>query len=761
MPASEKVPGIFISYRRSDTPDAVGRIYDRLVTEFGKARVFKDVDSIPLGQDFRGHLNGIIGGCVAVLAIIGPKWIDTRNSAGQRRLEDPDDFVRIELEAALARSVPVVPVLVGHAPMPGTSQLPSTLSSLAFRQSIEVRPDPDFHNDATRLVTALKAIIDPNAPVVAPVPEAVARPGRPLGWIGAFTLAALAAAALAIPALKHLREVPLPETRFEIPIPETSNPLSPMALSPDGRLIAYVAGMGDDTRLWLRPMASTSAQLLPGTEGASGPFWSPDSRSIGFTTNKGALKRLDLGGGAPQTLVATNVGFGGSWNADGVILFSSGPGLAIGEQMSIFRVSTMGGAVTEVHVLDQKTPAYIVPTFLPDGRRFLFAAAGDASGIYMGSLDGDTAVRLTSQVGPFSYLPTGWLLVFKYEQRVLVAQRLDANKAALVGEPVTLAQGRGSVSAASPGLVAFRSTSLEIGERQLAWRNRSGGELGIVGEPDSTYNSPRVSPDGKRVVVMQGEQGKQDVWLLDGVRSTRVTFEGANTTPAWSPDSSRIAYRVVASEGREIYLKPVNGLGEAERLLKNDLGAWPASWSPDGRFLLFMGQGSVTDADIGVVPLAGARKPSLFVGAPSRWGQFSPDGKWVAYQSNASGGRDEIFVRPFVAPGSEGKGAASGRWQVSESGGIHPTWSPDGKELYFINPLGEMMAVPIVVKGSALEPGRPMKLFQTRILNGGVDTEPGRQYDVAPDGRFLINQVPDSRSAPITLIQNWNPDAGK
>ncbi len=158
------MPGIFISYRRSDSPDATGRIYDRLVAEFGKAQVFKDVDSIPLGRDFREHLNDLVGDCAAVLAIIGPQWTDTHNEAGQRRLEDPDDFVRIELEAALARNIPVVPVLVGHAPMPGSAQLPSSLASLAFRQSIEVRPDPDFHHDATRLVVALRKILDPSAP---------------------------------------------------------------------------------------------------------------------------------------------------------------------------------------------------------------------------------------------------------------------------------------------------------------------------------------------------------------------------------------------------------------------------------------------------------------------------------------------------------------------------------------------------------------------------------------------------------------------
>ncbi|MEJ0006655.1 MAG: toll/interleukin-1 receptor domain-containing protein [Steroidobacteraceae bacterium] len=218
--------GIFISYRRNDSPDATGRIYDRLVAEFGKAQVFKDVDSIPLGQDFRGHLNSIVGDCGVVLAIIGPRWTDASNKAGQRRLEDPDDFVRIELEAALARDIPVVPVLVAHAPMPAASELPGSLASMVFRQSIEVRPDPDFHNDATRLVSALQLILDPNAPRTETPSVAKATPGRPLKWMIAFAAAVLVAAALAIPALKYLRETPPPETRVDIVTPATDDPTS-------------------------------------------------------------------------------------------------------------------------------------------------------------------------------------------------------------------------------------------------------------------------------------------------------------------------------------------------------------------------------------------------------------------------------------------------------------------------------------------------------------------------------------------------------
>src|ERR1700733_9891482 len=270
--------GIFISYRRNDSPDATGRIYDRLVSEFSKALVFKDVDSIPLGQDFRGHLNSIVGDCGVVLAIIGPRWLDASNKAGQRRLEDPDDFVRIELEAALARDIPVVPVLVAHAPIPLASELPGSLASMAFRQSIEVRPDPDFHNDATRLVTSLRGILDPAAAeqaaaAIAPPAAATGTQRGRLGWIVA-AIAILVAALLAVPTIRYLRETPPPEppeTRLDIVTPATDDPAS-FALSPDGRQIVFVAKSDGAPRLWLRSLATATAAPLAGTEGARHPF---------------------------------------------------------------------------------------------------------------------------------------------------------------------------------------------------------------------------------------------------------------------------------------------------------------------------------------------------------------------------------------------------------------------------------------------------------------------------------------------------------
>jgi Tol biopolymer transport system component len=512
--------------------------------------------------------------------------------------------------------------------------------------------------------------------------------------------------------------------------------------------------------MWLRSLAKATAAPLAGTEGAAQPFWSPDSRSIGFLV-PGSLKRLDLDGGQPQTLASFsgNPLSSGSWSSKGVILFSSGGG------GSLFRVAASGGATTALPLLG--AIANLFPVFLPDGLHFVFSSAvsNTEAVSYLGSLGGGAAVRLTSDgaidASPMAYLPSGWLLWIR--GGTLVAQRLDVARGSLVGEPVSLADGVVNVSASATGVVAYRVSGGR--QRQLTWVDRSGAVRGTVGPPEGSLDAPRVSPDGRQVAFSRETQGKRDIWVQGDAHASRMTFgSGASDYPVWSPDGSRLAFESGVGTTAGFYQKPTNGAQAQESLLLSQKGQYLSSWSADGQYLLYFRLVSGSAIDLWVLPMTGTRKPFAFLQSSFEkvWGQFSPDGRWVAYESNESG-QNEIYVRRFVVPGdaADSTAAQAGQWQVSTAGGIFPMWRADGKELFYIDQAGMMMAAPITVTASAAVPGTPVTLFQTNILGGGTDNEQGRQYDVAPDGRFMINRVLDSAATPITLILNWNPDATK
>ncbi len=596
-------------------------------------------------------------------------------------------------------------------------------------------------------------------------------------WRGAFAVAVLGMVALALPAVRYLRQTPPPappETRVNLVTPASDRPTD-FALSPDGRQIVFVASGDGASRLWRRSLATTTAQPLAGTEGARYPFWAPDSGAVAFFANN-QLKRTDLSGGAPQTLGPASLGRGGTWNADGVLLFtpsSGGP---------LLRVPASGGPPVAVTTLRGQS-SHRHPSFLPDGH-FLFYAQGtaDAGGIYLGTLDAADTHRLTAADAPGVYWASplapaaGWLLWVS--AGTLVAQRLDLDQAALTGDPVTLADAvgvdptnnAGTVSVSASGLVAYRTAGAS--RRQLTWVDRSGKALGPLGAPDeNALREPAVSPDGQRVAVARTVQGNTDLWLLDGPRTSRFTFDAANDHhPFWSPDSRRIAFTSNRTGVYDLYQKAASGAGAEEVLLASPQLKVPTDWSADGRFLLYFSSDPQTDKrvallsnnDLRVLPLEGDRTPWVFLKTPfqERNGQFSPDGRWVAYQSDESG-RDEIYIWPFAGPAASGASASQvgGQWQVSTAGGIYPRWRRDGAELYYVSPTGAMMAAPISVTGASVAPGAPVALFPTRIVGGGVEAIQGRQYDVTRDGRFLINTVLDEAAAPITLIQHWNPEA--
>jgi len=543
------------------------------------------------------------------------------------------------------------------------------------------------------------------------------------------------------------------EVRVEITTPTRSDPIS-FAISPNGRTLVCVASDDGPARLWLRPLDATTAQPLAGTEGAIYPFWSPDSSALGFFAD-GKLKRIDLGGGLPQTLATVANGLGGTWSSDGTILFAAaGAG-------SLYSVQSSGGEVVAVTKLDPpRQVRHSFPQFLLDGRQFLFFVQGppETQGIYLGSLDSPRTRRLTSADTAGAHTSQGWLLFLRHG--TLVARNFDSTRGELTGDPITVAAPGGlnaslfvrAFSASGTGTVAYRSSGM--GRRQFTWFDRTGRLLGTLGAPDENgLIGLSLSPDGRRVVTNRTVQNNTDVWIFDAARATRFTFDaGLDRWPKWSPDGNHIAFDSNRTGHRYIYRKRSDLSGAEELLLESSQDAAMNDWSLDGRFLLYITPNNPrTGSDIWYLPLSGDGQPVAFLQttAEERTGQFSPDGHWVAYQSNELGPY-EIYIRPFPGPGEQR--------QVSTSGGISARWRPDGKELYYIAPDGTLMAASITMKGAAFESGTPVALFHPRILGGGTDATQGQQYDVAPDGRFLMNIASeDASAAPITLLLNWKP----
>ena len=589
---------------------------------------------------------------------------------------------------------------------------------------------------------------------VPPAFDAAAMGRRQRFWPIVAGVSLIVIAALAIPTARHLREAPSPndsEMRLDMITPATTDPFS-FAISPDGRKVVFVASGDGTSRLWLRPLDVSAAQPLLGTEGATRPFWSPDSRSVGFFS-AGKLMRADIGGGLPQTLVSAinPAGLGGSWSPGGLILFASS------STNRILRVPASGGeAVTVTNADWRRAGVYTYPQFLPGGRRFLFTAwgGGAVSAVYLGSLDSPEIKRVTAADSAGLYAPPGWLLFVRQGQ--LVARRFDLSRGELAGDPITLAD-QVSVdsfvpvppfSVSASGSVAYRRGGPV--RTQLAWFDRTGKMLGTVGEADeNNLGYPELSPDERRVAVDRTVQGNQDIWLIDLLRggTARFTFDSANDRrPLWSPDGLQIVFAANRKQTFELYTEPSTGAGAEQLIMESPYSKVPDGLSPDGHFVLYN-----ENRDILAVPLQGDRKPIPVANSPftKQDGQFSPDGRWVAYHSDESG-RFEIYVVPFPP--------AAGKWQVSADGGVSPRWRHDGKELFFISPDEKMMAATVSSSGASFQADPPVPLFQTRIV-GGFNAGK-QQYAVSAEGHFLIN-VPaaDSASVPITLILNWHPPA--
>ena len=576
---------------------------------------------------------------------------------------------------------------------------------------------------------------------------------RVLPWSVAAGLAVALTAIVALWApwrVPALKDQPLME--FEISAPEGTSfgPVGTSAsavVSPDGRQVVLVARAKDGTRmLWLRPLASNSPRVLPGTENALHPSWSPDGRWVYFEAS-GKLKRMGLDGGRPQIIADTSLGLS-TLNAGGVTLFAD-----VGK--AVQRVATAGGTPAPVFELDaaRGEVAQNGPQFLPDGNHFLYLSSARETGVVLASLDGKTRRFLFAQSSsPVYYAPnpaggTGWLLYSDRNQ--LFARPFDPAKGEVTGEPVQIADSVHAGpfwSVSSNGVLMFRHS--RPSHTQLTWFSRDGKQLGVVGEA-GTLGRPRISPDQKTVAFSRTSDRNSDVWLLDLVRNstTRFTFEpGADGNPAWSADGQRLFYRSQRQDELLVVERPANGIGAEQIMAKGRRGADPAPMvvSKDGHWLV-LGELGAGQTRLSLLSLVDGKSVPVTETTSASSGSVSPDGRWLLYALYASG-RNEVFVRtlPIEAGGS----AAAGRWQVSSSGGAQPAWRADGKEIFYLSPEGALMAVPVESGENSFRPGTPQELFRTREASS---------YDVAADGqRFLVNQVAsDSSDIPVTVIVNW------
>jgi Tol biopolymer transport system component len=548
--------------------------------------------------------------------------------------------------------------------------------------------------------------------------------------------------------------------RLEISTPATDHPSS-FALSPDGRMIVFTATADGQSSLWLRSLDSASAKPLHGTEDGIFPFWSPDSRSVGFFADA-RLKRFDIDGGSVLVLANMNTVSprGGTWNRDGVILF------APRNTQAIFRVAASGGEPSPVTRLLATQSGHLFPQFLPDGRHFLFYGIGPPGtrGVYLGQLDGQDASRVVDADTAATYASSGYL--FFVRQDTLFGQRFDPVRLTLIGDAAPISDQvlvesdptarMSPVSASATGLIAHR-TGAGVSGQQFVWIDRSGTELEKVGTSDVLRPAnPALSPDGRRVVLDRTLEGNPDVWVIELGRGvpTRLTADpAADAYPLWSPDGKTIVFASNRKGVFDLYQMSAAG-GVDELLLAMPLTKVPLDWSRDGRFLLYVVADPKTGPDLWALRLAGDRKsfPVVQTAFNENWGQFSPDGKWVAFQSNASG-RVEVYIQSFPGPGAS--------IRVSTSGGAQARWRPDGKELFYIGLDGRLMAVSLTIAASGdVEPGVPVPLFATHI-GGAVQGSLRQNYMVSPDGqRFLMNTVvSEGPASPITLILNWRHQA--
>ena len=650
--------------------------------------------------------------------------------------------------------------ILEREPAPISTLVPLTPPALQRVIKTALAKDPEERwQSAHDMLLELRWIAEAGSEAGVAAPVVIRRKKRErIAW----SLAAVAGVLALISGALLWREYARPEQSFALnlsPASETAFMLSgndsgSLTISPDGRFVTFAAKEEDGkTLLWLREVNSPTARPLTGTEGGRFPFWSPDSRFLAFFADD-KLKKISIAGGPPLALATVQLNpRSGSWNEDGVIVFSPN------SLSSIHKVAAAGGPVTAVTKLAQGETTHRWATFLPDGKHFLYFAGShgarnesETNAIYVSSLDGQPKLLLHARSN--SVYSKGHLLFVR--DRVLMAQPLDLKALELRGDPIPVAANlqydggffRGSFAASPGGALVYR-TGTATADLQLTWLDRGGNKVADVGEP-AGWGEFDLSPDGKSLIaqIQDHVTGGSKLWMYDLERNirTRFSFETlSDFDPIWSSDGSQVLYAGIEKQVWDLYVKPASGSGRAQLLYASELNKRPTDWSPDYvAFFSFDPQRQKTG--IWLLPMQGEKKPIPFM--PSNFNmqalRFSPDGKWALYRSDESGA-NEIYVVPFPGPG--------GKWQVSQGGAEAANWFKGGREIIYNSESG-LFAVDVAVHGSSVKIGTPRLLFRDSLAVDGDATSDGE--------RFLLARQPVRKlEEPVTIATNWMALLGK
>ncbi|HXT86354.1 MAG TPA: protein kinase, partial [Verrucomicrobiae bacterium] len=653
----------------------------------------------------------------------------------------------------------VIAAILEREPPAISSVQPMSPPALDRTVKICLAKDPDERfQSAHDVKLQLEWIREAGSQAGVPAPVVAHRKNRErTAWAAAALLAIIAA----IFATGYFLRVPqpVPAVVSEISPPPNVNFLAigvsagPPALSPDGKLLVF-SGLspGDRSHLWLRSMDSGVTQSIEGTDDASYPFWSPDSRQVGFFAN-GKLERVSASGGPPIRIcnIYAGTNFGGAWGSDGTILFTArtnGP---------IFRVDVSGGTPEPVTNVKPPLIFHRSPQFLPDGKHFLFfggPTSAETSGAYVASIEGGEPKLLMRTGSDVLYTRSGYLLLIR--DGTLMAQHFDARKLEVNGDAVPLIGEAGAVasgsnrslfSASNNGILVYRTGSETAGGNALLWFDRNGKQIAQTGALGH-YGTVTISPDGAKLAAATLDPNS--IWVYDIARGTRtrITFHASvNGQPSWSPDGKMIAFMSSRSGQYHLYQKAADGTGNDTPLVVDGATELYPSWSADGRYLVFERGGGQADArsELWALPMFGEGKafPVIQSQFDVHWPTVSPDGRWVAYTSDESG-QEEVYVAPFLH--------GSGKWLISTNGGTRPRWRRDGRELFYLSLDSKMMSAGISEGPASVSVGEVRSLFQTNSAptNGWL-------YDVSADGKkfLIVSEAVQKSSAPLTVVTNW------